>query len=135
MNKRVLLDEGVPRQLATALIASGISATPYPNEWKQTRNGELLTLAEQAGYDVLVTSDRSIYAQQNLRGRTIAIVVLPTNRLRHVMARATDVADTIFRIEAAQHVVIEPNGARSVINYNDAAEAADMPPVKPFDFR
>lgn len=136
MSKRVLLDESVPRQLATVLNASGISATPYPNDWKQTQNGELLTLAEQAGFDVLITSDKSIYAQQNLRGRSIAIVVLPTNRHRHVMARAADVADTIVRINAAQYVVIESNGARPVINYNaDTAEGADMPPVKPFEFR
>ena len=135
-NKRVLLDESMPRQLARHLAASGISTTPYPNDWKQTKNGDLLTLAEQVGYNVLVTSDSNIYAQQNLRGRSISIVVLPTNLRRYVMARAADVADTILRIEAAQYVVIEPNGARPVINYNaDNSAASDMPPVKPFEFR
>lgn len=133
--KRVLLDESLPRHLAVALNASGLSATPYPNDWKQKKNGELLTLAEQAGFDVLVTSDRSIYMQQNLRGRRIAIIVLPTNRRRHVMDRAADVADTIRRIAPAQYVVIEPNGARPVVDYNAVtSEAANMPPVKPFAF-
>jgi hypothetical protein len=79
VRKRVLLDESLPRQLAVPLGNFGIEATPYPNDWKQTRNGDLLTLAEQIGFDVLVTSDRSIYPQQNFRGRTIAIVVVPTN--------------------------------------------------------
>lgn len=123
MPVRVLLDESLPRQLALFLTTAGIEATAYPNAWKQMKNGELLTLAEQHGFDVFITSDRNIYAQQNLRDRSIAIVVLPTNRRRHVMRRAADVADTVRRIKPAQYVVIEPSGARPVINYNaDDAE-------------
>lgn len=134
MRKRVLLDESLPRQLAVSLGSFGIEAMPYPNDWKQTRNGDLLTLAEQIGFDVLVTSDRNMYAQQNFRGRTIAIVVVPTNLRRIVMNRAADVADTVLRIRAAQYAVIEPSGGRPVINYNGEA-ADDMPPVTPFEFR
>jgi hypothetical protein len=36
----------------------------------------LLTAAEAAGFDVLVTTDKNIRYQQNLTGRMIAIVVL-----------------------------------------------------------
>jgi hypothetical protein len=36
----------------------------------------LLTAAEAAGFDVLVTTDKNIRHQQNLTGRTIAIIVL-----------------------------------------------------------
>ena len=39
-------------------------------------NGELLTAAEAAGCDVLITTDTNIRYQQNLTGRTIAILVL-----------------------------------------------------------
>jgi hypothetical protein len=74
------LDESVPRQLAVPLDLAGFSTTPYPNEWKQTKNSELLMLAEQNAFDVLITSEKNIYAQQNLRGRKLALVVLPTNR-------------------------------------------------------
>lgn len=133
MTKRVLLDESVTRHLAAALGNAGFSAQPYPNDWKQTKNGELLSLAEQAGFDVLVTSDQSIAAQQNLHERKISIVVLPTNLRRHVMQRAPDVADTINRIEPGQYVVIERSGARRVINYvTGATETAEMPAVMPF---
>ena len=48
------------------------------------RNGELLRVAEEAGFDVLVTTDNSIAYQQNLKGRKIAIVVLSRNRWRSV---------------------------------------------------
>ena len=39
-------------------------------------NGDLLTAAEAAGFDVLITTDKNMRHQQNLTGRTIAIVVL-----------------------------------------------------------
>ena len=45
-------------------------------------NGELLQAAETAGFDVLLTTDRNIRYQQNLTGRTIAIVVLGKARWR-----------------------------------------------------
>ena len=77
MTKRVLLDEGVPRQLAAPLEAAGFSATPYPPAWKQIKNGELLKLAEDQGYDVLITSDKNIYAQQKLRGRSLSSSCCP----------------------------------------------------------
>jgi hypothetical protein len=40
------------------------------------RNGKLLKRAEEAGYELLLTSDKNIRYQQNLSGRKIAIVVL-----------------------------------------------------------
>jgi hypothetical protein len=38
----------------------------------------LLTAAEAAGFDVLVTADKNIRHQQSLQGRSIALVVLST---------------------------------------------------------
>jgi hypothetical protein len=108
----VLLDEGVPRHLAGPLDAAGFSTTPYPNVWKQMANGELLALAEEQGFDVLVTNDRNIYAQQNLQGRKLK------------------------RIEPGQYVVIEPTGSRPVIDYNaPEAETTEMPSIQPLKFK
>lgn len=44
--------------------------------WDRLRNGELLAAAEQAGYEVLLTTDKNLRYQQNLKERTIAIVVI-----------------------------------------------------------
>jgi len=58
-------------------------------------NGELLASAELK-FDVLVTTDRNLQHQQNLGGRRIAILVLPTTswpRLQHMtrgIAKAVD---------------------------------------------
>jgi hypothetical protein len=39
-------------------------------------NGELIRQAEEAGYEVLLSTDKNIRHQQNLSGRKIALVVL-----------------------------------------------------------
>ena len=119
MVKRVLLDEGVPRHLAAALEAGGFSASAYPTLWKQTKNGELLWLAEREGFEVLITCDKNIYAQQNLRDRTISIIVLPTNLRRQVMERVADVIAALREIKPKQYVVIEIDGSRSVSGFDE----------------
>ena len=48
--------------------------------WDRLENGALLTAAEAAGFDVLVTTDKNIRYQQNLDGRRIAIVALGNGR-------------------------------------------------------
>ena len=44
--------------------------------WATLSNGDLLKVAEEAGFGVLLTTDKNIRYQQNLAGRKIAIVVL-----------------------------------------------------------
>ena len=47
---------------------------------EELENGELLSEAEAAGFEVLVTTDKNISYQQNLADRKIAIVVLGQGR-------------------------------------------------------
>ncbi len=50
--------------------------TAQSRDWDRLSNGALLKVAEEAGVDLLLTTDRRIRYQQNLAGRRIAIVVL-----------------------------------------------------------
>lgn len=50
--------------------------TAYEKGWSELTNGDLLSTAEQEGYEVLITTDRNLRYQQNLASRRIAIVVL-----------------------------------------------------------
>ena len=43
--------------------------------WDRISNGELLSAAETAGFELLLTTDKKIRYQQNLTGRKIAIVL------------------------------------------------------------
>lgn len=61
--------------------------TAYEHGWSNLSNGDLLKVAEEAGYHLLLTTDQNLVYQQNLQGRQIAIVVLlstswPRIRLR-----------------------------------------------------
>ena len=54
--------------------------------WDPLNNGELLRAAEEAAFEVFLTTDKNIRYQQNLAERVIAIVVF---RKFAVAARAT----------------------------------------------
>jgi predicted nuclease of predicted toxin-antitoxin system len=72
---RVLFDQGTPVPLRSHLPSHQVSTT-YELGWSNLKNGELLQIAEQQSFDVLVTTDRNLKYQQNLSSRKIAIVVL-----------------------------------------------------------
>ena len=47
--------------------------------WATLRNGDLLRVAEDTGYYIMVTADQDLSYQQNLSDRRLALVVLSTN--------------------------------------------------------
>ena len=91
---RVLLDNNAPRGLVRALTAHTV-AEARQHGWAELKNGELLTAAEEAGFDVLVTADKNIRYQQNLKQRKIAVVVLTQLRWRLVRNRLPEIAAAV----------------------------------------
>ena len=73
----VLFDQGTPAPLRHAL-SGHVVETAYERGWSSLKNGELIAAAESAGFDVFVTTDKNLKYQQNLEGRSVAIVVLHT---------------------------------------------------------
>ena len=71
----VLFDQGTPVPIRPHLAHHTVR-TAAQQGWAAFGNGELLTAAELAGFDVFVTTDKNIRYQQNLAGRRIAIVVI-----------------------------------------------------------
>jgi hypothetical protein len=71
----VLFDQSTPVPIRPFLKEHEVQ-TAAQRGWDKLKNGELLRAAEDAGFDVLVTPDKNIRHQQNLKMRTIAIVVL-----------------------------------------------------------
>jgi hypothetical protein len=71
----ILFDHGTPKGLAPALSGHTVH-TAQAKGWDTLSNGELLSAAEEAGFELLLTTDRRICHQQNLRVRRIALVVL-----------------------------------------------------------
>ena len=71
----ILFDHGTPKGLASALSGHTI-ITAQARGWDRLNNGVLLTAAEQAAFELLLTTDGNLRYQQNLAGRKIALVVL-----------------------------------------------------------
>ena len=70
---RVLLDENMPHKLRRHLAKHETVTAVYAG-FGGRRNGALLSAAEAAGFDVVVTGDLSLQYQQNLSSRKLAIV-------------------------------------------------------------
>jgi hypothetical protein len=75
----VLFDHCTPQGIARYLAGHTVKAARRLG-WAQLLNGDLLRAAEEAGFDVMVSADKNIRYQQNLRGRKIALVVLSRSR-------------------------------------------------------
>ena len=80
---RVLFDQGTPTAIADFLSGHTVRTTKQEG-WEVLSNGDLLKAAEEAGFEVLLTTDNNLAYQQNLEAREIAIVVLSRNRWRIV---------------------------------------------------
>jgi predicted nuclease of predicted toxin-antitoxin system len=96
---RILLDECVPWPLRR-LLASHSCTSVQAEGWTGIRNGELLQKAEPH-FDLFITSNQNIRYQQNLTGRSLAILELSTNDLRRLEA-ASALIQEIERIQATE---------------------------------
>jgi len=83
---RVLFDHGTPAPLIPFLAGHTVTKAK-DRGWDRLSNGDLLTVAEEAGFDLLLTADRNIRYQQNLEGRRIDVVVLSVHPCADSQAR------------------------------------------------
>ena len=90
----ILLDNNVPRGLARALAGHEVTEA-RERGWATLKNGDLLSAAEAAGFDVIVTSDKNIRYQQKLESRGIALVVLTQGRWTLVRRMRTEIAAAV----------------------------------------
>ena len=75
----VLFDNGTPAPLRDALKGHTV-VEAIERGWDRLVNGELLAVAEAAGFEVLLTTDKNMRYQQNLTGLKIAFVVLGNSK-------------------------------------------------------
>ena len=72
---RVLLDHCVDFHFAKLIIGHDVSHTKTLG-WHQLSNGKLLTAAEDAGFQVMVTVDKNVRFQQNIYKGQISLITL-----------------------------------------------------------
>jgi hypothetical protein len=72
---QIILDRATPVPIRPYLAGHTVR-TAAQQGWDKLGNSDLLTATEEAGFDLLLTTDKNMRYQQNLAGRKIAIVVL-----------------------------------------------------------
>jgi hypothetical protein len=77
---RIVLDENLPRPLVRIFGSGHQVVTVQELGLAGMANGALFARLE-GNYEVFVTAYKNLRYQQNLAGRSLAIVELPTNRL------------------------------------------------------
>jgi predicted nuclease of predicted toxin-antitoxin system len=99
---KVLLDACVPRKLRDYLTGCKVS-TAQEMGWGQLKNGDLLRAAGKH-FDVFLTSDKNIKHQQNLTGRKLAILVLPTDDWTVLRVKADVVSSALQKMSPGEYV-------------------------------
>lgn len=97
---RILLDQGTPVPLRRELAGHEV-VTTYEMGWSALENGELLRAAGME-FDIFVTTDRSLRYQQNLAGRRLAILVLPTTSWPKIQAHVTEVVADVNKLRPGE---------------------------------
>jgi hypothetical protein len=117
----VLFDQGTPVPIRPFLKEHTVQTTAQRG-WDKLKNGELLKAAEDAGFDVLVTPDKNIRYQQNLKVRTIALVVLGNPQWPILRLHVERVVAAVKRGEAGQ--LHGSRNTRTLINWPQKGAAA-----------
>jgi len=102
----VLFDNGAPRGLARFLTGHSVEEA-RSRGWEELANGELIDAAEQAGFEVMVTTDKNIRYQQSFKARTIAIVVLEHSQWPMVQLVAEKIVAAVNGAQPGSYLEVE----------------------------
>jgi hypothetical protein len=101
----ILFDNGTPRGLARHLGGHTVEES-RSRGWEELKNGELIDAAEQAGFDLIVTTDKNIRYQQNLKARKVALVVLGNSQWPMVKLVVGTIAAAVNAAEPGSYVEV-----------------------------
>jgi hypothetical protein len=99
---RIILDHCTPAPLAKAFVGHGVVVAEDLG-WERMNNGKLLSAAELAGFQVLISADQSIPHQQNFTGRRIALLVLTSPHWPSVRPHAERIAAVALTMQPGEY--------------------------------
>lgn len=103
---RVLFDQATPLPIRAHLDQYVVS-TASQQGWDTLRNGDLLTAAEEGGFDVLLTTDKNMPYQQNLAGRKIAVVILGRQQWPQLRPHVQRVVEAVNTAAPGSYVEVD----------------------------
>src|SRR5882762_8302921 len=102
---RIIFDQGTPVPIRSYLALHTVR-TAAQQGWDKLTNGDLLTAAEEAGFDLLLTTDKNMRYQQNLAGRKIAVVVLGQQQWPQLRPHIQRVIEAINAAEPGSYMEV-----------------------------
>jgi hypothetical protein len=103
---KILFDQATPVPIRQYLH-SHLVRTAAQQGWDKLRNGDLLAVAEGAGFDLLLTIDRNMGYQQNLAGREITILVLGLQQWPELRPHIQVVIDAVNAATPGSYIEVE----------------------------
>lgn len=98
---KILFDQGTPRPLRNFLPEHTVD-TSARKGWSELSNGEMLDIAENEGYELLITTDQNLQYQQNLAGRRLAVIVLHSGSWPYAHARIEEIRAAVADVRSGE---------------------------------
>lgn len=104
---RILIDECIDERLRSSLSGHDCQTARFAG-LAGLNNGQLLVAAEAAKFDVLLTVDQGFEYEQNLKARSLAVIIfrVKSNRLRELLPHVPACLSHLKSIQPGQIVRI-----------------------------
>ncbi len=103
---RILFDQGTPVAIREALEGHSVR-TANEQGWSTLSNGELLRVADEAGFDVLLTTDTNLPHQHDLKGRKLAVEIPTRNRWKLIQPRMAEIVAAVNAARPGTYLMVE----------------------------
>lgn len=104
---KIILDESAPQKLRLLIQGGHTIVTTWFQGWSGLKNGLLLAEAEKAGFDLFITADQELTYQQNLAGRSLAVLVMNTNNWDRVKTGIAAITAAIDAMTPGNYTEVE----------------------------
>jgi len=105
---KILLDEGVPDIIQKRLSRFSIFSVKEMS-WRGVKNGVLLdSMADD--FQIIITTDKNLPLQQNLKNRQISAIILPTNEIPAVIDLLPQIEQAIAKLPPGEFKQLEMPG-------------------------
>jgi hypothetical protein len=91
---KILFDQGTPLPLRKHLHPHSVDTT-FERGWSLLENGNLISAAVNAGYELFITTDQNIKHQHNLEKLEISILVLKTTSWPKILNQVNLVIEAV----------------------------------------
>jgi len=103
---RIIFDQATPVPVRPCLERH-VVRTAAQEGWDRLSNGDLLAAAEEAGFDLLLTTDKNMRYQQNLARHKIAIVVLGQQQWPRLRPYIQRVVEAVNAAESGSYTEVD----------------------------